>query len=153
MDHVPGLPTVAWQEAAWMVMALIACVVSFRTRLTWALVRRNLTATDDAGARAVAEMLDWTCRGLVAAAVVEAVAAVPSLYFPPRPDAPSTGVAWFLLLLVPVISFAFSGGIIGLALYLNYQTRRIGRGGYRGPERRGAILAGHDGPERRRPPA
>jgi len=146
---LPGLPTVSYAESLWVTMALVAIGFALWARSKWVLVQRNLTAATDRGARAVAGLIDWTCRGLVALAVAEVVASIPGLRLPPRPDLGSSDTDLLTLVLVPTVSFAISAGVVALSAYLAEVTRRFGQGRYRGVERCGVPDLAYGGPKRR----
>ena len=146
---LPGLPTVSYAEAAWNLMALVSIGFALWARSKWVLVARNLTAATDRGARAVAGLIDWTCRGLIALAVAEMIASTPGLRLPPRPDLGTSDADLLTLVLVPAVSFAISLGVVGLSAYLAWVTRQFEQGRYRGTERRTVLDPTYTGPRRR----
>lgn len=146
---VPGLPTVSYAEATWNAMALVSSCVAFWARSKWVVVARNLTRTNDRGARAIAGLIDWTCRSLIALGLAEVLASVPGLRLPPRTDVGTSDSDLMTLALVPLISFAISAGVVALSVHLAYVTRSFVRGRYRGDERRVGQVPGYVGPFRR----
>lgn len=146
---LPGLPTVSYAEFLWVAMALVSIGFALWARSKWVVVNRNLTAATDRGARAIAGLIDWTCRGLIALAVAEVVAAIPGLRLPPRRDLGTSDADLLTLALVPLVSFAISAGVVGLSAYLAWVTQQFGRGRYRGVERRNGGDPAYQGPLRR----